>query len=153
IMPTQGLDVFSLRDSVVTEYESFATSFTTIFADDIRKQIEAIYASDRYWPEPLIQINPSYRRTTTVAGLAAAGVLHRQTADIFRSPKNQDGSPGETLSLYKHQEQSIALATHGESYVVTTGTGSGKSLCFFIPIVDAVLREKAAADRRGTRAI
>src|SRR5437016_4879195 len=100
----QVLDVFSLRDSVVGEYKNFATSFTTIFADDIREQIEAIYASDRYWPEPLIQINPSYRRTTTVEALARSGLLHKQTADIFRSPAKPDGSPGDTLSLYKHQE-------------------------------------------------
>ena len=33
----------------------------------------------------------------------------------------------EPLSLYKHQEQAIALAAEGESFVVTTGTGSGKS--------------------------
>jgi membrane fusion protein, hemolysin D len=36
----------------------------------------------------------------------------------------------------------ITLAAAGESYVVTTGTGSGKSLCYFIPIVSAVLQEK-----------
>ena len=36
-----------------------------------------------------------------------------------------DGSPGDTFSLYKHQEQAIALASQGESFVVTTGTGSG----------------------------
>src|SRR5687768_17454876 len=116
-MVTQGLDVFSLRDSVVGEYKDFATSFTTIFADDIRQQIEAIYASDRYWPEPLIQINPSYRRTTTVDAQAASGVLERRTADIFRAPAKPDGSPGDTLSLYKHQEQAIALAAAGDSYV------------------------------------
>ena len=46
-MSTQVLDVFSLRDSVVGEYKNFATSFSTIYADDIRQQIEAIYASDR----------------------------------------------------------------------------------------------------------
>ena len=152
-MATQGLDVFSLRDSIVSEYKNFATSFTTIFADDLRQQIEAIYATDRFWPEPLIQINPSYRRTTTVDALAENGVLQGRTADIFRSAANAVGSRGETLSLYKHQEQAIALAAQGESYVVTTGTGSGKSLCFFIPIVDAVLAQKFTAGPPRTRAI
>ena len=55
------LDVFALRDSVVDEYKRFAASFTTIHAQDIREQVEAIYAEQRYWPEPLIQINPSYK--------------------------------------------------------------------------------------------
>ena len=149
----KSLDVFSLRDTVVDEYKKFATSFTTIFAEDIRTQIDAIYAQDRYWPEPLIQINPSYKRTTTVEALARNGVLHAKAAEIFRSPAAADGAAGRTLSLYKHQEQAIALASDGESFVVTTGTGSGKSLCFFIPILNAVLSAKAGGGAPRTRAI
>jgi H+-transporting ATPase len=30
-----------------------------------------------------------------------------------------------------------------QSFVVTTGTGSGKSLCFFVPIIDAAIRARA----------
>ncbi len=151
-MPQKSLDVFSLRDAVVGEYKKFATSFTTIFAEDIRRQVEAIYAEQRYWPEPLIQINPSYKRSTSVSDLTAAGVLHPRCPDIFRTGTSPE-SPGQPLSLYKHQEQAIALAAHGESYVVTTGTGSGKSLCFFIPIVSAVLAERSVSAPRRTSAI
>lgn len=53
------MDVFSLRDFVVEEYERFATSFTTIHAPDLREKVEAIYAKNQYWPEPLIQVNPN----------------------------------------------------------------------------------------------
>jgi hypothetical protein len=63
------MDVFSLRDNVVGEYKKFATSFTTIFASDIRTQIDAIYADARYWPEPLIQVNPNFKRVTTDSGV------------------------------------------------------------------------------------
>ena len=141
-----ALDVFSLRDSVVDEYKRFATSFTTIHAPDIREQVEAIYAEDRYWPEPLIQINPSYKCSTDVGTLVADGVLDPGCAQIFRAK-------GEPLSLYKHQEQAIALAADGESFLVTTGTGSGKSLCFFIPIVSHVLALRQTSAERRTHAI
>lgn len=140
------MDVFSLRDSIVGEYRKFATSFTTIHAQDIRSQVEAIYAQGRFWPDPLIQINPSYKRGADLEALIAAGALDPRTAEIFQS----DRKP---LLLYKHQEQAIALASQGESYVVTTGTGSGKSLCFFIPIVSAVLSEKRKSASKRTRAI
>jgi hypothetical protein len=151
-MSTKSLDVFALRDSVVGEYKKFATSFTTIHAEDIRRQVEDIYAANRYWPEPLIQVNPNYKRTTTIDSLVASGVLEPGCADIFRTPASGNSS-GASLSLYKHQEQAIALASQGESLVVTTGTGSGKSLCFFIPIVNAVLAEKRHDPRARTRAI
>jgi ATP-dependent helicase YprA (DUF1998 family) len=119
-------------------------SFTTIHAEDIRQQIEAIYAEGRFWPEPLIQINSSYRRGANLTGLIPGGVLEPRTAEIFQA----DGEP---ISLHKYQEQAIALASQGESYVVTTGTGSGKSLCFFVPIVNAVLAEKRTRTAPRTR--
>lgn len=137
-MSIPNLDVFSLRDSIIDEYKRFATSFTKIYAEDIHRQVEAIYAQQRYWPEPLIQINPSYKRTTDVAALVKTGVIEPGCEDIFKDNEKP-------LSLYKHQEQAIALAAQGESFIVTTGTGSGKSLCFFIPIVSYVL----AARRQG----
>ena len=140
------LDVFALRDSVVDEYERFATSFTTIHAQDIRELVEATYAEQRYWPEPLIQINPSYKRSTDVGTLAESGVVEPGSVDIFRA----DGRP---LSLYKHQEQAIALAADGESFVVTIGTGSGKSFCFFIPIVSHVLAARRRSAEPRTHAI
>lgn len=140
-MTSKHLDVFDLRDSVVREYRQFATSFTTIHAADIRQQVDAIYAQNRYWPEPLIQVNPNYKRSTAVAALEDQGALEPGCADIF------------PLTLYEHQKQAIALASAGESYVVTTGTGSGKSLCFFIPIVSAILAEKRRDPVRRTRAI
>jgi len=147
------MDVFALRDAVVGEYKKFAKSFTTIHAEDIREQVEAIYAQERYWPEPLIQINPNYKRTTTVEDLVASSTLHPDCAQIFRTSPTADAPLGETLSLYKHQEQAIALASEGRSYVVTTGTGSGKSLCFFIPIVNAILNAKQRGEPQKTRAI
>jgi hypothetical protein len=128
-MSAHSMDVFSLRDAVVGEYQKFATSFTKIHAEDIRRQVQQIYAQNRYWPEPLIQINPNYKRTTTVESLVAAGTLDPRCAEIFRKPPSAESPAGEPLTLYKHQEQAIALASQGDSYVVTTGTGSGKSLC------------------------
>lgn len=144
------MDVFSLRDEVVDEYRRFATSFTNVRAADLRQQLEAIYESGRYWPEPLVQINPCYRLETSVRRLVDDGVLESGCAEIFRDPA---APAGESLGLYKHQQQAISLAHQGESFVVTTGTGSGKSLCFFIPIVNAVLAGRRRGEPARTRAI
>jgi superfamily II DNA/RNA helicase len=135
------MDVFALRESLVNQYASFARSFTTIRAPDIREQVSAAYESGRFWPDPLIQINPRYKAGCRVADLVASGTLHPQCAELFG------------VELYQHQEYAIELAAKGESFVVTTGTGSGKSLCFFIPIIDAVLKAKATDPKPRTRAI
>ena len=147
----KSIDVFSLRDAVVGEYQKFAKSFTTIHAEDIRSQVEAIYAEGRFWPEPLIQINPNYLRAKNVEELVAEGSLHPTCAKIFRFRDAQGVS--QSLRLFQHQQEALSKANATESYVVTTGTGSGKSLAFFVPIFDRILREKATDATPRTRAI
>lgn len=44
-------------------------------------------------------------------------------------------------ALYTHQVEAIELAMAGQSVAVVTPTASGKSLCYLIPILDAIARE------------
>lgn len=46
--------------------------------------------------------------------------------------------------LWAHQREAWDMAHRGEHLVVTTGTASGKSLCFNLPVVDGLLRRPAA---------
>ncbi len=45
------------------------------------------------------------------------------------------------FQLYQHQCLAIQAALQGEHVLVSTGTGSGKSLCFHLPVIEACLRE------------
>jgi Lhr-like helicase len=140
------VDVFDLDRTLVDDYASFARSFTQIRAPDIRDQVDAIYASRRFWPEPLITVNPHFERGSSVEALVRNGSLHSDVARVFRVD-------GQSITLYRHQMQAVAKAMARQSFAVTTGTGSGKSLCFFIPIIDAAIRARAAGEERRTRAI
>lgn len=42
--------------------------------------------------------------------------------------------------LFIHQAQAINLAAQGSNLVVSTGTASGKSLCYALPVVDTLLK-------------
>ncbi|HZZ25676.1 MAG TPA: DEAD/DEAH box helicase [Roseiarcus sp.] len=136
------MNVFELDRAMIEEYAAFSRSFTKIRAADIRDQIDSTYATRKYWPEPIIQINPHYKRDRSVADLVRDGVLHRSCDVIFRD-----------WILRTLQVQSIHLAQQKKNFVVTTGTGSGKSVCFFVPIIDAVLRARVIDPSRRTRAI
>lgn len=144
-------NVFGFRDQLINEYSSFSRSFSRIAAQDIRDEVERQYADGRYWPEPLVQINPNYQRKGTVQQLAAEGVLHGACAEIFQVGK-AEGNP-QPLHLYAHQLQALAKGQGKQSFVVTTGTGSGKSLSFFIPVIDRILKEKDQDRPARTRAI
>jgi ATP-dependent helicase YprA (DUF1998 family) len=133
------MDVFDLDPSIVADYEHFARSFTQIRADDIRQQTDVIYAGLRFWHEPLISINPYFERGATIEELVADGSLRPEAGNVFRID-------GRGITLYRHQAQAVAKAAARQSFVVTTGTGSGKSLCFFVSIGDHVIR---VSRRRG----
>ena len=45
--------------------------------------------------------------------------------------------------LYSHQAETWEAAARGENVIVTTGTASGKSLAFTLPVLDAIAREPA----------
>lgn len=146
------MNVFEFRQTLVNEYAEFTRSFTRIKADDIRAFVDGEYASQKYWPEPLVQVNPNFQPGGTVESLCEAGQLSQACAQIFRFGKSA-ASTGHTLPLYKHQVEAISLASAGESYVLTTGTGSGKSLSYFIPIIDHCLKARQVDKTPRTRAI
>ncbi len=147
------MDVFALRDRLVADYEEFTRSFITVRDARIGEVVDRELAEGLLWPESLIQLNPSFAPGATIDDLAAQGVLHDANRAIFRRGKTEagTGSAGSaTLRLHRHQEDAIRVAATGANYVLTTGTGSGKSLTYIIPIVDRVLREGPG---RGIRAI
>jgi len=146
------MDVFEFREKLVTDYSNFTRSFTRIKSPDIAGYVDEAYASQRYWPAPLVQVNPNFKSGHSVEALVQTGSLHPECARIFRAGKTA-GSPGVSLTLFKHQEEAISFAQTGASYVLTTGTGSGKSLAYFIPVVDAVLKAKEDDHTERTRAI
>jgi len=135
------MDVFKYRDSIIDNYRSFSTSFTKIRANDIKEFVNKAYDSGHYWPDPLIQLNPSFVTGQTVEELVKHNKLHAQCKDIFRFGR-EGANPGITAQLHKHQEEALGIAQKKESYVLTTGTGSGKSLAYMLPIVDHILKIK-----------
>ncbi len=147
------MDVFAFREELIAEYERFSRSFARIRAEDIAREVDAAYVAGRFWPDPLIQLNPNFESGGYIDDLVAADVLDAECAKIFRLKRPPD-TFGKRLRLHRHQADAIKIARRGKSYVLTTGTGSGKSLAYFIPIVDDVLRAKRAGDdRKGITAI
>jgi len=43
--------------------------------------------------------------------------------------------------LYKHQAQSIQAIQAGKNVIISTGTASGKSLCYQLPIISSILED------------
>ncbi len=142
------MDVFHLRRHIIATYAAYTTSFLTIADPAIRTYVHTQLDAGTLWPDALIQLSPAYTPADTVADLVAHHVLHPRCGEIFVS---HDGTTTQSLTLYRHQREAIDLARQRKHYVVTTGTGSGKSLTYIIPITDYVLRHQP--ERGQVRAI
>ncbi|MGY3441323.1 DEAD/DEAH box helicase [Bradyrhizobium sp. USDA 4473] len=140
------MKAFEFDHRLIDSYARFSRSFSTIRSDDLKTEINRQYDAGRFWPDALLSLNPQYLKGPTVDALVASGDLDEATGRIFRFG-------AVPLRFHRHQAQSIAKARAGQSFVVTTGTGSGKSLCFFVPVVDAIVRARKAGKPRRTSAV
>jgi len=134
------MNIFDFRNQLIGDYASYIKSFIQIRDPHISSYVQQKLQEGVLWPEPLIQLNPLFARGESIEGLVARSVLHRECARIFRKDKSEDNDTGRPLRLHTHQSEAIHVARTGASYILTTGTGSGKSLAYIIPIVDYVLR-------------
>jgi hypothetical protein len=126
--PPGDMNVFEVHRRIIDDYARYIQSFIRIEDDEIRKTVDEELARGKLWPEPLLQFNPAFQSAGKVADLAGSGVLHRDTGDVFTG-----------YSIWQHQLDAIQLGAAGKDFVVTSGTGSGKSLTYIGTIFSHLL--------------
>lgn len=126
------MDVLGTHSRVVDDYAKYIQSFLNIIDPQIRSAVEARLSEGRLWPEPLLQFNPAFESAGTVAEVAAKGIVHPDLVSILKG-----------YSLYKHQVDAIQLGTAGRDFILTSGTGSGKSLTYIATIFNDLLTKPA----------
>lgn len=135
------MNIFDLRQALINDYSSYVKSFIEVRDQRIQGYVEEqLFQNGLLWPEPLIQMNPRFEAGLSIDELVDRATLHPACREIFRRGKDSQHPTGVPMSLYKHQQQAVELAQKSHSYVLTTGTGSGKSLAYIVPIVDSILR-------------
>ncbi|WP_137876347.1 DEAD/DEAH box helicase [Rhodococcus sp. Q] len=86
---------------------------------------------------PLLELTPPYAAGASLGDLVDDGTLHRDFR-LFESDALPMSRP-----LYRHQEAAIRKVVSGRNLVVSTGTGSGKTESFLLPILNALITERA----------
>ncbi len=99
---------------------------------------DAIDSSPMLTKGPVLEATPPYQTGASLRDLITEGVLPGGFARL--------GGPALPLDrpLYAHQEQAIRKATAGRNLVVATGTGSGKTESFLLPVLSELVRERDA---------
>lgn len=122
---------------------------TTIhFADaDLQGQLEEMLEKPRFLAKgPFLEAAPPYKPASSVRDLVEQEVLCESMLDL--------GGFDPDRPLYVHQERAIRKALAGRNYAVVTGTGSGKTESFLLPIINDILSEfEAKGPSSGVRAM
>ncbi len=96
------------------------------------------------WQHPYLEGSQPYQPGQSIAELVTAGMLHSSVTELFPSNRR----------LYQHQQAAIsAVVQDQQNIVVATGTGSGKTECFLVPMMDRLLREENNLAMAGVRAL
>jgi len=127
------MNIFEVHRNVIADYEKYIRSFIRIADPVIEQVVDTELSCGKLWPEPLLQFNPAFRSAGKVSDLAINGTVHAQVADIFKG-----------YSLYQHQLDAIKLGAAGKDFVVTSGTGSGKSLTYIGTIFSHLLQNPSS---------
>jgi len=113
------MNILKIHEEILSGYRSYIESFIEIFDYDIREEVEQRLEDGTLWPEPLVQFNPAYKRALSTEELVREGTLCSEMESVFHR-----------FELYSHQVGAIRLGVQPKSFVVTSGTGSGKSLTY-----------------------
>lgn len=132
------IDILKLRKKVIAEYRKYVESFLDIRDERLKNFAKKLLDRGDLWPEPLLQCNPGFEKGESINQLVKEEVLHAEMAKIFKG-----------FHLHKHQAEAIKLGRAGKSFIVTSGTGSGKSLTYLGTIFNHVLQQPS----QGVRAI
>jgi hypothetical protein len=120
-------------------YRSFVESFSAYRNDAIAEWVShRIDEGNLLWRDPYVTLRRTFAAGKSLADLAG---IHHDVLGIFAS-----------FSPYSHQSDAIQRALSGRNVVVATGTGSGKSMSFFVPVVNEALRARDEG-RSGIKAI
>ena len=134
--------------------ESYLRYLRTAFPiqdDQFRAQFwDALSAPDLLVKGPLLEATPEFAKGCSLQELVHQGVLEPSFARLSSSAMPYE------RPLYLHQDQAIRKIAAGKrNVVVTTGTGSGKTEAFLIPILNHLLKEEREGTLRqpGVRAL
>jgi len=128
------MNVFQTHDKVISDYSEYIRSFLKISDPYIKNIVEKELGQGKLWPEPLLHFNPAYEMSGDIEDLCKNGLLHKDLVTVFKG-----------YSLYKHQIDAISLGTSMQDFIVTSGTGSGKSLTYIASIFHYLLTHKPSS--------
>lgn len=118
-------------------YMDYLTSYFKINNYDLHEQFKHnLRLNNQFLKGPYLEATLPYKPGKTITELIDEQIVHPEISRFLPG--------GSEFRLYRHQERAIRLAKTKTSFVVATGTGSGKTESFMLPIFNHLLEQKQA---------
>lgn len=119
------------------------TAFKTKF-EDLEIEREALLNQDKVlyrkpWIEPIPEYKSSNKRISTLKPEDIPGMSENQR-EVFKSLVTKGLFP-DKYELHKHQAEMLSEALSGKNCIITSGTGSGKTESFLLPLFAQISKE------------
>lgn len=130
---------FEALQVVQDQYLTYVRSFQRFKNPAIREWVmNKVKNSDLLWKPPYVSLNRPFAKGDDFDTLINEGVLHPDTVECFTVELGDRTAV--PIHPHHHQSAAVRAVVGGHNTVVATGTGSGKSFCFAMPIVSEALR-------------
>lgn len=148
-------DPIQASNNIRDEFVSYISTSFHISDQEYARQFEdALQKENTISKGPYLDISDSFESGKSILQLIESGQMSPLFRELEPDLSEEDKEIKLTRSLYKHQENAIKKINEGKNIVVTTGTGSGKTECFILPIINHLLKEKEEGTLTdGVRAI
>ncbi len=123
------MDAFFTHRNVIDDYRSYLKSFLSIADSRIQDTVRSSFDGAGFIPEPLIQFNPAY-----IEGLSLSELAMESNNKINDQLPRALGN----YRLFHHQVEALRMGIEGKGFIVTSGTGSGKSLTYLSTIFNHI---------------
>jgi hypothetical protein len=144
-----ALNPIAFTERVVEDFLHYQLTTYPLADTDLYAQLRALLRLDHSRDTPLrqgpfISLSRPFKQGSSVQQLVADGVFH---------PGMQAIVPAAHTHVRAHQDEAIRAIHRGDTTIVSTGTGSGKTEAFLYPVISRCLELKAAGAPPGVVAV
>lgn len=131
-----SMDPIKTTEYINEKYKEYISSILSVKDKRLKeKAFKKISEGNKFIKGPYLEITPEFEKGKSINNLIEDNILSKDFKYLNHEFKND-------RLLYKHQEVSInKVCKEKKNIIVATGTGSGKTECFLIPIINELMKE------------
>ncbi len=136
-----GFNVIKAAKKIGEEYLQYLSTMFDIADPEYREMFFSALAKEGEFEKgPYLDVSNSFKKGQSVKSLVEEGILSQGFLQVNRFKE---------MTLHYHQEESLRKSLLGGNMIVSTGTGSGKTECFLIPVLNELMKENELAKKEG----